>query len=517
MPEAIDIYLNVSEQQKIKAITRYREEQHGYVYSTGNHAHGHPISKLNRPSSVTNLIPLFEAMKEDGILIKMYTKPDSRVDLLDKLLDPPFLTTEQFYDQMSDLIPLDPEPGGVRTLKLAVINIGDNYKWNDHRQVFSHLAGFDKTFKMAATSLVVNTKHAVCLFVDKERDTAYVIHNSAQAEEKGLYLEVWRRFIALIPHLFDYKPSFGIDPFIGLVDKHKARIQPVIDWYIDKYYAEVQAWERDAKFRGLLEVKTFNVTRLEQQNRHDMKNIESWESEIANCYRKIAERQAKIMHADGANEHMQELVDYIIKYKANSIMDIAKVSDTAFEIEFIADHMYYDDRLFDILKNKRASKLHHDQPLGQLLQGIRDSKFDVRWTGRLHIDIQANEVKAADLQQFHPDYLINPHLHEFSCLGTNAGQIRKAIEAGNYIGMFEQLLGTVGSINLSDGTITVRAFNAMENARNNSIWDGINNEWVNFKTWKDRHYKDPHAKKAMEAFEPEPIPTRIEEEDTLPF
>lgn len=76
--------------------------------------------------------------------------------------------------------------------------------------------------------------------------------------------------------------------------------------------------------------------------------------------------------------------------------------------------------------------------------------------------------------QFHyddefSDYLPNPHIHYFACLGNYAMYIDQALQNGDIIGAIEQCVASAKSLNLAESPTVRRFLNDMFNSRRNII------------------------------------------------
>lgn len=69
------------------------------------------------------------------------------------------------------------------------------------------------------------------------------------------------------------------------------------------------------------------------------------------------------------------------------------------------------------------------------------------------------------------DFMPNPHLHYFNCLGGHEPLINERLGAHDYVGAVVQCMGSAGSINLSEG-VTVR------NMLGDQIFNGTNKKFI---------------------------------------
>jgi len=485
-----NIQLTDDEHADFLVISTYLTEVDAWKPRFGEFPMGHAINGLQRKSSPDSIAYLLDAMNDDDINLQFTVQSANTPAFLNTLtMDNPIeLTHKELYDsELYNMLPNRTKATDKRTIKVHMESIGNSYEYLDIRKAFRTLSSYDPTYKLAATSVQVNTKHAVTLFVDKNADIIYVIHNMAHTDKKN-YREMALRVIALIPYLLDYTPSFGTDPFLALVSKDKTKLQPLIDQYITKYAAIAKEHRDNAKYNALGQIKLFDINVIQRDITTKRQLIRQQEATIASAYGSIEDLQAKILYAGNNDKDVQELINYIKKYKPNALLAATKQSTSCIDFELAVDHMYFDEGLLNILSKRASHLLYHGTPLGQLMLGIQAGKYDVRWRGALRVDFKNKSVDAQPVHTVTPDYLVNPHTEEYTCLGNNRRQIVKAIENGSYISMFEQLLSTVGNVNLSDGIVTTNALRNIMGAEHNSILDISTNTWMSFKEWKELYY-----------------------------
>lgn len=491
MPDATKIHLTDEERDKCREIKHYLRDTNTPYPVLGDLPGLSPLWRLVRANRNSSLLYLLDAMDEDGININTMVKLQGP-DLLDHLDQPPVMDTETLHSHLSDMVPMEARIVDKRTINIVVCNLTARYSnYQAQRTAFGNLRKMDTSLSIAAASLVMNPKHAVALFYDPKVETIYLFHNVDSARQMTTYLEMFIRLLAIVPHIVGYTPSFGLDPFIALVSKDKTKLQPLIDRYIAKYEPLVNDHLLNRKFNAIASLKLFDAHQLERDINSNIHDIEQLEDSIASKYSIINGLRAKLLAAGNDDAFTKELIEYIKKYKPNTLISAEAPSSSKVILTLACDHTYFDDNVLRILNNREGNRMHKSTPIGQLLLGIKDGKFDIRWRGIVIVDIARKSVATGTMSDTTGDYLINPHLNEWGCLGSNRAQITKAITNQNYIGMYEQLLATVGSINLSDGGVTKAALNRIENATYNSILDCSTGEWMPFKQWKEKFYVTP--------------------------
>lgn len=124
---------------------------------------------------------------------------------------------------------------------------------------------------------------------------------------------------------------------------------------------------------------------------------------------------------------------------------------------FIFDGDYNRD-LLEAFKSEDNRKL--------LLNSIfnESPEFAVKMAGNYNLNIYDNRLTCSrhfDYQQQDPifkDYVANPHIELFACLGGYEDRVEEALEERNFVGAIELCCASAGSVNLDETTQVFRPF-----------------------------------------------------------
>lgn len=162
----------------------------------------------------------------------------------------------------------------------------------------------------------------------------------------------------------------------------------------------------------------------------------------------------KIKRAEGVDESFNEFIDMLY----NNCLDI-RVSNTVVEffhksfLSYVNGESYIDDIL-------HSSAIHWDDRIKTLLKALFVDKIvDIRMVSRYYIDFSNNSVNSC-IREYMDDYgllptelencMLNPHHHEYGCLGENRELAQQDAANGNYYDALLRLTYITGSINLEE-------------------------------------------------------------------
>ena len=86
------------------------------------------------------------------------------------------------------------------------------------------------------------------------------------------------------------------------------------------------------------------------------------------------------------------------------------------------------------------------------------------------VNRQCEAIQGYDFTIVAPDYMPNPHINSYRCMGNYRSAITDAFRRNDYIGVIEQCAASCSSLNWADGTV-MQSFmrNTMYSARNKFI------------------------------------------------
>ena len=124
-------------------------------------------------------------------------------------------------------------------------------------------------------------------------------------------------------------------------------------------------------------------------------------------------------------------------------------------------HIYdgnYSARMLEVFNDKNNRKILLDSIFSD------DPQLRIKIAGNYKIDLNSNRLYcASDYDYEHADpiyknYLPNPHIRLFACLGGYKQRVMNALNERNYIAAIEMCVASAGSVNLEETTQTFRPF-----------------------------------------------------------
>ena len=158
-----------------------------------------------------------------------------------------------------------------------------------------------------------------------------------------------------------------------------------------------------------------------------------------------------------------ELMEYFL---CNKALDIQRVSGD--KIYFVVKgYLDYFDRACAERTIKNQNSFVHtgapsadvDKNTTMLLKEIfvnPDPRLKIKVCAAYVIDIanrQLDAVKGYSFTAVAPDYMPNPHINNYRCIGNYRAPITDAFRRNDYIGVIEQCVASCSSLNWTDGTV----------------------------------------------------------------
>ena len=344
------------------------------------------------------------------------------------------------------------------------------YKFNkesNEEEVIKKLTDLGFVVKESIGTLAQQKSDVKCLAMfHPEENCAVIFVNSADAKVYHFLISV---LSLLFPKLFADKP---------LTDEEKRDLLMTMTKTSDEAF--IQAIQKFVKpyeneFRRLMLssfLKSMHSRRIESAKR-DMDNMrehsESCYQEYLNALASLKEKIAlyegyKIVDAAGEGE--EEFVKYLSENKA--IYGFA-MQDNTFSFAVATYLSNYNPDAW-----KRFSQAGHiyDGAYGPNLEGTFGRKenrkklldqifsespiFTIKIAGNYKLNLSRCELSCNSGYNYErtdpifKDYLPNPHIKNFSCLGDYKRRVTDLLRAGNYIGAIEMCCASAGSVNLDE-------------------------------------------------------------------
>lgn len=376
------------------------------------------------------------------------------------------------------------------TYIIKIHSIYDYYKQKDMREVYSKLNNIDSTYSLASTVLIEDTHHSVWLHVDKAKR---IVHVLTSKNKSTTHMEVLtRRLVSLIPTLFDINLDDTLvnpNELISLISLQKDKRMYSFNYTMDQYLNDALKWKENAKYTALLEITSFDKTKTLEAIESKKRTVRSRESDIIALYEQIRRMQMEIAYYNNGmlESKIDELVNYIKEYKPQSLVKARKISSTKAELTLKAPMVFTDPNVFTPIYERGTDGLRKDTALGQLYyHAVITDRVVIHMRAKITVNFKTGDVAAHQLTtSAKSDAMVNPHLSAASCFGTNRNTIVQAANANNYIALYEQLLGAVGSINFADGAVRPYVITYSENCPGSYIEIKETGERITLNQWKE--------------------------------
>lgn len=195
--------------------------------------------------------------------------------------------------------------------------------------------------------------------------------------------------------------------------------------------------------------------------------INSYNNSIAQLIREKNEKQIvlmglkqKIAETEGKGS---ELMGYLIR---NSRIDVADVNDDAVTIIAKDYFEFFDEDLVERSLNNSYSDVYSmssdsicTEDMAQLLRAIfldKEIKLRVAAAYRICIGSGVNGIGRYNRDGMYDDAMPNPHIYYYECLGDYVRTLNQLVQENDYIGVVDQCLASVRSLNWGDSCVMER-------------------------------------------------------------
>lgn len=206
------------------------------------------------------------------------------------------------------------------------------------------------------------------------------------------------------------------------------------------------------------------MQRVEREISSLYNDIENLNNNIGATMRKISEKnirylglQAKIA---GYSDDESELMEYFLCNRRLVIENT--IDDTIyFAVKTYAE--YFDEDVAKRYLDNHSSYVYQQCPRGftldqmeKLLRAVfLDQSIRIRFCAAFSLSLNGN-VNPQTNHDFGPefmDYMPNPHLNRWHCMGNYGSKINNLLKENNYIAALEQCVASAKSLNWTDGTV----------------------------------------------------------------
>lgn len=326
-------------------------------------------------------------------------------------------------------------------------------------------AFYRKSFKVAC--FIDSARKNVCLFVD----------NLNLAKLHFLQMSI----IAFLPWYFSKEEGvtdLEMELVYSLAQNDKEKYIECLEKVADTFDF------RSAKIRSLLSGFELQCEREEAQRVRiaisDLNSrIEDYNSRIADALREREDRNIRLLGLEAKiskGDEGSEIMDY---FMANKNLSLVSVSGGQVEFYVRGFIEYFDPDMAESVINNRHGYVYEDHSNYDSEEGaamrklltelfVSDSpRMRIRSVAGYMFDIRGN-IRGLDNYSFGEDakdYLPNPHINRYRCLGNYERVINTRLSDRDYVGAISQCAASCSSLNWGDSTV-MRHFMR-------SMWDSM--------------------------------------------
>jgi hypothetical protein len=268
-----------------------------------------------------------------------------------------------------------------------------------------------------------------------------------------------------LPKLFENNP---------LSEQETALLKSLGSRFSDEYERMIEQMAQSLDMRGEIirtRLKGFEKLYEREQMQKVRQYIENYQQDYRdlvgklNTMSKLIQDQQIILAGlqcsiDSEDRGESELMEYFL---CNRQLSVIRVQGTS--LEFVA-HGYadvFDEDAFDTYARNRSSALYHNLGGDVTRAGMELLYRSIFETGEYKLRVCA--AYKADMRNgltpmkgyvFPPesrDYLPNPHIQRFNCIGGYAGRFAEYMHRHDYVGAIDQAVVSARNLNFHDSTV----------------------------------------------------------------
>lgn len=315
---------------------------------------------------------------------------------------------------------------------------------------------------------------AVQCFINPEKKSVYLF--TSQMEIRRMhYLQCG--ILAFLPWYFD--PQAGVsDEEMNLLNSLREKTS---DRYLECLSVIASHYDfQTARIRSLLKGFETRYERTRCDNlRRDRERInaqlDNLQVQIGEYLKNLRDTETTILGlemkiAEGGED--SEIMDYFL---CNKQLLLQSVDGSSMEFVVRATLDYFDDAMAEkVIKNphsycyesygsSRRGNITHDDMKTLLTAVFLDQVLKIRLCAAYSFQLEGS-VNALRNYNYGGDcceYMPNPHIDGWSCIGTYGKVINERLRSHDYIGAIEQCIASCKSLNFGDSTVMDRFMNMM--------------------------------------------------------
>lgn len=168
----------------------------------------------------------------------------------------------------------------------------------------------------------------------------------------------------------------------------------------------------------------------------------------------LREKIAEMEHTDS------DLMGYLLRNKHVTLYDSYDSTVTFITHDYLS---FFDEDMVERCLENRRSYVYYDAPddesgekMAELLRAVfLDGKLKIRFCAAYQMTA-GDSVQTCGGFSFGPDfdtYMPNPHIQRYNCLGNYVRVLNRLIAENDYIGVIDQCIASVKSLNWNDSTV----------------------------------------------------------------
>lgn len=200
-----------------------------------------------------------------------------------------------------------------------------------------------------------------------------------------------------------------------------------------------------------------------------LRTINELNDRIGNYLRQLRDAETKILGLEtkiSQSEGDSEIMEYFL---CNKHVGLEDVDDNTMRF-VVCDYLtYFDEEMARRMIDNAQSYVYRPSGRGcnniipaddmkMLMQAIfLDEKLRIRFCAAYEFRLEGNTraLAAYDYGSEYREYMPNPHIDKYSCLGNYSAEMNRCLKIHNYIGAIEQCIASCKSLNFGDSVVMV--------------------------------------------------------------
>lgn len=332
----------------------------------------------------------------------------------------------------------------------------------------SYWSGWHRIVKV--TEFYRKTFRVLC-FINPEKKNVYIFTENMSVP-KMHYLQC--SIFAFLPWYFDPKE--------GVTEMEMKLIESLREKTSDKYMACLAELAskynfKEERVRKLLKGFTLRQEREQAKKARDaienlVRSINDYNRRIADALKLKSDCEIRLLGLEAKIESGEsddsEIMEYFL---CNKNLILQRVNDSTMEFICTSYLTYFDEEMAKKIIDNRQSYIYRpnnracnnyipEEDMKRLMYALFvDGTIRIKVCAAYRFDLRGNVEGVPRYNYGYEcrDYLPNPHIHHYACMGNYTRAINVLLIDHNYIGAIEQCMASCRSLNFSDSTV-MKAF-----------------------------------------------------------